>query len=148
MTIKEAIERVNRLIHNEYVTEEKIKWLSAVDTLLQRELVMRHEGGIERETAYTVDNLETELIAESPYDEMYILYLILKIHFFNGETELYNNAAEEYNNVLHEYRKWYVRNHSDLPTPKFNYDTNTNSFNADFFNRAMQSANGYKGEVT
>lgn len=147
MKIKEAIERVDKLISNEYDYEEKIRWLSAVDTLLQRELVMRHEGGTERNTKYTADDLDTELIAECPYDDMYIHYLTLKIHYFNGEIELYNNAAEEYNNALHEYRKWYVRNHRDLPTPKFNYDTDS-SFNSDFFNSAMKAANGYKGEVT
>lgn len=143
MKIKNVIERVDRLIKNEYDREEKISWLSAVDTLIQRELVMRHEGAVERDTKYTVNDLDKELIAQSPYDEMYVMYLMLKIYFFNGEIELYNNAAEEYNNLLHEYRKWYVRNHRDLPTPKFNYDKKA-SFNADLFERAMNAANSKK----
>lgn len=145
MTIRQAIERADKLIRNEYNNEEKINWLSAVDTLLQRELVMRHEGGAERDTKYTTEDMDKELIAQSPYDEMYVLYIMVKIYFFNGEIELYNNAADEYNNVLHEYRKWYVRNHRDLPTPRFNYDTAKTSFSKDFFDSAMEAANGYKG---
>ncbi len=146
MKIKEAIQIADGLISNSYSVEDKLRWISAVDALLQRELVERYEGGQQRNVNYTVDDMETELIAHAPYDDMYVMYITVKIHFFNGETELYNNAAEEYNNILHEYRKWYCRTHRDLPTPKIG--KRETAYSADFFNRAMQAANGYKGEVS
>lgn len=149
MKIIEAIQIADKLISNAYDLETKINWLSAVDALLQRELVMRHEGGVERNTKYTVSDRETELIAESPYDELYIAWLKLKIHHYNGEIELYNNAAEEYNNLLYEYRKWYTRTHRDLPTPKMHsYGVKAQKVDTDLFNLAMQTANGYKGEMS
>lgn len=149
MKIIEAIRTVDKLISNTYDLETKISWISAVDALLQRELVMRHEGGTERKTKYTASDLETELIAESPYDDLYIAWLKLKIHHFNGEIEFYNNAAEEYNNLLYEYRKWYTRTHRDLPTPKIHsYGLKEKRVDTDLFNLARQAANGYKGEVS
>lgn len=146
MTIRQAIERVDRLIRNEYDNEEKVSWLKAVDTLLQRELVERHQGGVKKEINYSTENLDEDLIAHSPYDEMYIHYLMVKIYYFNGEIELYNNAAEEYNNILHEYRKWYIRNHKDLPTPRFTTEK-TYAFNADIFNKISETDNGGKKDV-
>ena len=150
MTLREAIQTADRMVKNSFSNEEKVKWLAAVDTLLQRELVERYEGGTERDTAYTLDSLDTELIAQCPYDEMYVFYLLVKIHFFNGEYELYNNVAQEYNNKINEYRKWYVRNHRDKPTPGLHpYRVKgSGRFEADLFNRAMEAANGYKGVVS
>ena len=147
MTVNEAIQTADRMVKNHYSAEEKVRWLSAVDTLLQRELVERYQGGTERKTEYTLSDMDTELIAQCPYDEMYVFYLLVKIHYFNGEIDLYSNVAEEYNNKLNEFRKWYARNHRDLPTPKLspNRMRSGSTFSADLFNRAMEAANGYKG---
>lgn len=147
MTINEVIQTADRMCKNQYSAADKVGWLSAVDSLLQRELVERYEGGTERDTAYTLADMDKELIAHCPYDELYVMYLLVKIYWFNGEYELYNNAAQEYNNKLNEYRKWYCRNHRGKKTPSLSSGRvlGGNTFNADLFNRAMEAANGYKG---
>lgn len=52
---------------------------------------------------------ETELTAETPYDEMYRYYVEAQIHYANGETARYNNAVSLWNNGFLTYRDYCCR---------------------------------------
>ena len=52
---------------------------------------------------------ETELTAETPYDEMYRYYVEAQVHYANGETARYNNAVSLWNNGFLTYRDYCCR---------------------------------------
>lgn len=51
------------------------------------------------------------LLVESPYDNLYDLYLMAQIDFYNREAENYNNSALAFNQAMDEYKKAYHRTH-------------------------------------
>ena len=51
------------------------------------------------------------LLAEPPYDELYVAYLKMKVDEENGETARYNNSATMFNEHLLTYERFYNRTH-------------------------------------
>ena len=113
MTINEAIEKVDALKPNSYTQSEKIEWLSIVDGLIKRTIVDKHEGGEDIIfNGYTDDTpLDTELIAQYPYDDMYIPWLESKIDYNNAEYTKYNNSITRFNDTFSAYSSDYNRTH-------------------------------------
>lgn len=142
MTIREAIDAVDSLRPNQYNTEDKIRWLAVLDQNIQNSVIDYHcdgkkpvrvptgwiyadrlypvydEPGEEAETKeplnYTEENLDDQLIAPFPYDEMYVYYLEMKIDYENGETTRYNNDAAMYNTHYNNFVKAYNKEHVPL----------------------------------
>lgn len=56
-------------------------------------------------------DLDTELLAPAPYDEMYIRWLEARIDYANGEFGKYNNSLTAYNDASVLYARYYNRNH-------------------------------------
>ena len=66
---------------------------------------------------YTDDTpLDTPLIAEAPYDELYLSWLESKIDYYNGEYSKYNNAIMKFNEEYAAYSRYYNRTHMPLKT--------------------------------
>lgn len=122
MTIIEAINRIDGLKPNIYSQSEKVRWLSQLDGFVKNDIVDTHEGsdaitfsGYDDETS-----IDTVLLIPSPYEDVYIHYLEMKIDYSNGETIKYNNSAMMYNNAYSSFEKWYNRTH--MPKQNgFNY---------------------------
>ena len=98
MTIREAIDLVDRLTPNQYDNEDKVRWLSTLDGMVQAEIRAEH-GADEAFRGYgpECDMDGTELLVPMPYDELYRWYLEMKIADANGEIVRCNNAAEKFN---------------------------------------------------
>lgn len=108
MTIREAIDGVNNLQFNTYTDAEKINWLSRLDEHVA--LLVQDTGSAEG-TWYTVDSdKDTLLLIPSPFDEIYIYWLMAQMSYANGEIDKYNNAIALYNAEYVAYEKWYHRN--------------------------------------
>ena len=60
-----------------------------------------------KNTSFSLE--ETELTAETPYDEMYRYYVEAQVHYANGETARYNNAVSLWNNGFLTYRDYCCR---------------------------------------
>ena len=103
---KEVLARVDALLPNGYTEAEKLRWLAQAEGFVLREI--RGAEGALPEMAK-----ETELTAETPYDEMYRYYVEAQVHYANGETVRYNNAAAQWNNALLAYQDYCCR--SALP---------------------------------
>lgn len=99
MTIREAIDTVDRLTPNQYDNRDKVRWLSELDGAVHREILMEHEPGAQDFSGYgpACDMDGTALLIPWPYDEIYRWYLEMKIADANGELARYNNAAAKYN---------------------------------------------------
>ena len=120
MTIAEAINKVDALIPNTYAPEDKIQWLSALDSRLKTQIIDTHQ---QTDPVYFYGysgmmDLETELLVKEPYDEMYLRWLEAQIHYHNSEDERYNNAIILFNNAYEGYKKHYTRTHMPLSQGK------------------------------
>lgn len=107
MTVNEAIRTADELKENSFSFSMKVRWLEALENLWVRFL---NELGYEQEEAdINVDETEKELLIKKPYEEIYVLWLKMKINFYNGEIELYNNSAEAFNSYFEEVQKDFIR---------------------------------------
>lgn len=121
MTIYECIDMVDNVKPNQYSIEDKVRWLSFLDSIIINDLIKTHEGyegQYDEFDGYSSDRLGTKLIVPHPYDSVYPAYLKMKIDEENGETARYNNSRTMYNSYLTAYKKWYNKNHLPLSENK------------------------------
>ena len=113
MTIREAIHRTDTLIFNSYKQNDKIEWLSRLDSMVKRLIIDTHQGAENTSfSGYTdITPLDTVLLVPAPYDEMYLRFLEAQIHYHNGEYDKYNNAIVLYNTEFEAYQSYYNRTH-------------------------------------
>lgn len=113
MTIAEVISKVDSLKPNTYSTDDKIEWLSNLDARVKTQIIDAHEGGenivFDGYDGETDQN--TELLAPSPYDEMYLRWLEAMIDYHNSDDDRYNNAIMLFNNAYSGYKSHYTRTH-------------------------------------
>ena len=116
MTIREAIERTDSLLHNVYSRSDKIAWLSGLDLEVKKVILDQYErpdaGYFAGYRDSTPDSMV--LLVPAPYDQMYLRWLEAQIHYHNGEYDKYNNAMAMYQTVLDAFANYYRRTH----TPK------------------------------
>ena len=77
MTIREALETVDRLKPNQYGSADKLRWLSELDGAVYREILTQHEMDVPAFAGYTpeADLDGTVLLIAWPYDEIHRWYL-------------------------------------------------------------------------
>lgn len=113
-TINDVITEVDELKPNVYDDELKIKWLKDLDLRIYDEIILSHQNQeitIDSDTEYDVN---TELIADAPYSELYKFYLFAQIDFFNNETERYANSMIMFNQKYRDFAAYYNRTHRPL----------------------------------
>lgn len=113
MKIIEAINRIDSLKHNIYSQNDKVAWLSRLDSNIKRLIIDTHEGG-EKITFTGYDDktdLNTEMLVPAPFDEMYLRWLEAQIDYTNGEYDKYNNAITMYQTAYDAYANFYNRTH-------------------------------------
>lgn len=113
MKIIEAINQIDTLKHNTYSQTDKVNWLSRVDHMIKRHIIDTHEGA--EEVSFTgyddTTDLQTELLAPAPYDDLYLRWMEAMIDYHNGEYGKYNNAVEMFNTSYESYQRYYNRTH-------------------------------------
>ena len=108
MTVKKAMETAQlRLPGTSYTQEDMLGWLRGLERIWAE--FLDRLGYKAEEKVIDKDNTEQELYVDSPNDEMYIMWLVMKMHYYNGEIDLYNNAAQSFNNSLEEAKKSFIR---------------------------------------
>ena len=122
MTISAAINKIDALKPNTYTEDDKVKWLSTLDGTIKKEIIDTHEGGEDIVfNGYDYDtSTETELLVESPHDDIYIRWLEAQIDYANGEYGKYSNAMVMFNSAYSTFERFYNRNHMPKGT-KFKY---------------------------
>ena len=106
MTVRKAIDTADRrLSGNGYTKAEKLEWLKSFEAMWGEFLLtLGHKA-----EAVELEDDDAELNMKAPYDEIYVMWLIMKMHYYNGEIDLYNKSAEAFNNLLHEAKKSFTR---------------------------------------
>ena len=118
MTIIEAINRTDAQYFNTFTSPEKIAWLSKADWMIKRHIIDTHEGADEIAfKGYDADtDVETELLAPPPYDEMYISWLQAQMELALKENENYNASIITFNSEYEAFQNYYNRSHMPLST--------------------------------
>lgn len=113
MKIIEAINRIDSLKHNTYSNNEKVAWLSRLDSMVKRLIIDTHEGGDAVDfTGYDdSQDLNVEMLVPAPFDEIYLRWLEAQIDYANGEYDKYNNSILMYQAAYDAYANYYNRNH-------------------------------------
>lgn len=113
MTISQAIESIDGLIHNTYSQENKVQWLSLVDTSVKEQLIDTHEDppAVAFKEYDSCTPLDTVLLVPEPYSDLYVRWLEAQIHYYNGEYGKYNQALSMHNAAFEAYVKHYNRTH-------------------------------------
>ena len=99
MTIREAIEQIDDLKHNTYTTRQKQQWLMELESRLRETLARCGES------APAAENLDAPLLAQPPYDAMYIHYLSAQMDYHSEEFDRYNNAMAMFEAVFDDFRR-------------------------------------------
>jgi hypothetical protein len=112
----EVIYRADAQKPNVYSQEEKIRWLSALDGLVKKEIIDTHEGGedVVFNGYNNLTDLNTQLLIPAPYDEVYIHWIEMHVDYANAEFGKYNNSKAMYNTALLAYEKYYNRTHKPI----------------------------------
>lgn len=103
MTVKETIKRADALRMNTVSEEQKAAWVSDLDGQLAEMF------GIEPPANNWPQ--DRELLLTAPHEEIYQLYLICKIDYYNQEMKMYANDLAFYKAALAEAQAWYRRQH-------------------------------------
>jgi len=110
MTVNEIIADVDLKEPNSYSSDEKLRWLSALDGKIFAEVLQTHEG-LEEGASFTPysTGAETPLIPFPYCEGVYTHYLIAMIAAANAETARYNQQIALYNA---EYGQWWNAYHA------------------------------------
>lgn len=125
MTIQEALAEIDDLKVNTYGTHQKIQWLSDLDGMIWREIILAHEGvrpgimfkGYDQETP-----LDTELLAPFPYTDIYKHWLSAQIDDNNRDTNEYAKSMVRYNAAWQTLGDYWTRTHMPISrAPQFRF---------------------------
>ena len=116
MKIKEAINGLDSLKFNTYSQDDKIQWLSRLDSMVKEQIIDAHEGAeAVLFNGYTADTpLDTILLVPAPYDEVYLRWMEAQIDYHNGEYDKYNNAIIMFNTAFDAYQRHYNSAHKPV----------------------------------
>ena len=112
MTIQAALDMADQLKPNMMQRAAKIGFLNEIDNMIYRELIMRHEHTDVEETApaYDMETDEaTELLIPTPYDMLYVYWIMSKIDLLNQEMDKYNNDRALFENAYQQAADWINR---------------------------------------
>ncbi len=121
MTIKEAVTRFDTECKNNTPPILKLQWLSYIDSLIHREIILTHENpnppvfsGYDCNT-----NEDTPLLVGEPYSELYIRYLIMKNDLYLSDISRYNNDAVLFASAYRDFENAYNKTHRALKLTAF-----------------------------
>ena len=114
MTLNEAIIRCDLYCQNGAETEIKVNAISALEKRLIKEVyaVFPDISVPEDFKCYKADgDGACELLAESPYDEMYGHYAAAEVYLIMHEQGHYNNELSIFNQILADYKVHLYKTH-------------------------------------
>lgn len=112
MTIQEALDLADQMKPNMLPKAVKIRFLNEVEQMIHGEIVLKHVHTPEegRKPSYeTETDPGTEMIMPSPYDMLYVYWLMSRIDHVNMEMDKYNNDRALFENAYMQAGDWWNR---------------------------------------
>lgn len=106
--INEIIARVDAVKPNAFSDEVKLGWIAELDGLLAANVFLMSPAEILQVHYSYPEDMETMVLADFPYDNLYDYWLIAKIDFMNGEYERYENTMQLYNAAYSSFVRWFI----------------------------------------
>lgn len=104
VTMNRVIEYVDRVKLNTYSDEEKYQWMKTLEEMIAKEVM-----GLEDAKHWIPEDGDKPLLVPAPYDEIYGLYVMAMIDFYNQEYGNYNNMTALFRQRLEQFQAWYIR---------------------------------------
>ena len=135
MKVSEVIQRYNEDYSSELTNETKIRYIKSLERAIVNEIVMTHE--YPEELQETIDNyipeegqlpnfwdehfrtfgMDSELLADDPYDEVYLHYINTRVAAVTANTNEYNRASSFYTTTYIAFQDYWNRNFRPLSKP-------------------------------
>lgn len=109
MKVKDAIAYADDVKPNAFGDEVKFRWLTELDGRIAADVFLMAKPELDRLRYVCPDDGEDELLADSPHDGIYPVYLSAMIDFHNGEYEKYQNTMTIFNEMYGNFVRWYAR---------------------------------------
>lgn len=109
-SMNEVMERVRRTMPNTIEEKDQARWLLTLDGRIYEEVTKADEPDRLPVKSFPDDG-DKPLLAGSPYDSIYDLYLTSMICFALGEYKDYNNIADQFEKTFRDFRAWWRREH-------------------------------------
>jgi len=112
MKLRNCLSAVDKLVPNSFDQDVKIGWINELEAQIVDEIINTHETEDDEDyefSAYTEDDLDSDLLVPEPYSNVYHRYLEMNIHLENGDFGRYNNAQVLFNNAYLTYQNFYNR---------------------------------------
>lgn len=135
MTVQTLISQYDEERPNQIEQNIKIRWLRQIEKMLWKEIVLTHSvhgmddllrkpkpdkkpdrkpefyEGFDLEKYFEDWDVGSELVADEPYQEVYIDYMDMQKARMLNENTKYNMASQLFNNALNSFRDYWNRTH-------------------------------------
>ena len=109
MTLKSAIDYIDSIRPNAFTDEQKTMWINEIEGKVQSEILLFAPSQM---ISYSYQNdMDTELLAAPPHDNVYTSYLCAMLDFAHAEYNRYNNSMQLFNANFNEYMRWFAKHY-------------------------------------
>ena len=118
MKISEVIAKLDSLKPNAFAMEDKIGWINELEWRIKKEIVDTHEivEPVDFDGYSGEESLEQVVIAQAPWDNVYLRWLECMVDYYNGESARLANSRILFNDSYADFAAWYNRTHRPLST--------------------------------
>lgn len=109
MKIKEIIEYVDAVKPNAFDERVKVDMLNALEGRIAASVMLMAPAEVRRLKYKWPEDAETELLVDTPHDDIYLLWLQAKIDELNGEYDKYANTMAIYNEHYGTFLRWFAQ---------------------------------------
>ena len=107
-----VIAKADEFKPNTWSEEDKLKWLGELEQTIYQDIVLTHDNPHNIE--YNRTDRDSILIAPDRFSDMYIMWLLAKIDFNNGDITRYNNDNIVFNQQYVEFQNWWNRTYMPI----------------------------------
>lgn len=107
MNATQVLEQADLLCPNQYTQEQKLQWLGELEGRIYADVLLAQPEKL----AEMEGKWQSDLKVRWPHTDLYVHWMLAKIHQANGEVELYQNRMESFNASYQNYVNWYIRNY-------------------------------------
>ncbi len=102
MKYEKLIDRIDKLYPNDYSTEEKLSFIDTVNADIEKNIVKSNSQPRPAE-------LEGYTAVPSPYEDLYIYYILSQIAFYQRDYEAYSQYISLYAARYNDYMAYFIR---------------------------------------